>query len=107
MAAGLEVVRREPGRWEIAWRSAEPRLLEVAESWAPGWRAWVNGAPRPVEAAEGALLGVRLDGGAGRLELRYRPPGLAAGAAASAAALLGLAVAAWRHARAVRQGAAV
>ncbi len=99
MVAGLEVVRREPGRWEIAWRSAEPRLLEVAESWAPGWRAWVDGTPRPVEAAAGALLGVRLGGGAGRLELRYRPPGLVAGAAVSAAALLGLAGVGWRRAR--------
>jgi len=97
-AAGLEVLRRDPGRWEIAWRSAEPRLLEVAESWAPGWRAWVDGAPRPVEAA-GALLGVRLGGGAGRLELRYRPPGLVAGAAVSVAALLGLVGAGWRRPR--------
>jgi hypothetical protein len=86
--AGLTVMRREPGRWEIGWHSAEPRLLVVAESWAPGWRALVDGQPRPVEAAAGALLGVRLGPGAGRAELRYRPPGLLAGAWISAAALL-------------------
>jgi len=88
---GLAVLRREPGRWEIGWRSAEPRLLVVAESWAPGWRALADGQPRPVEAAAGALLGVRLGPGAGRAELRYRPPGLLAGAWTSAAALLVLA----------------
>jgi hypothetical protein len=88
LPAGLTVMRREPGRWEIGWHSAEPRLLVVAESWAPGWRALVDGQPRPVEAAAGALLGVRLGPGAGRAELRYRPPGLLAGAWISAAALL-------------------
>jgi hypothetical protein len=90
LPASLTVVRREPGRWQIDWRSAEPRLLVVAESWAPGWRALVDGRPRPVEAAAGALLGVRLGPGAGRAELRYRPPGLLAGAWTSAAALLAL-----------------
>jgi len=89
---GLTVLRREPGRWEIGWHSAEPRLLVVAESWAPGWRALVDGQPRPVEAAAGALLGVRLGPGSGRAELRYRPPGLLAGAWISAAALLVLVV---------------
>ena len=88
LPAGLTVMRREPGRWEIGWHSAEPRLLVVAESWVPGWRALVDGQPRPVEAAAGALLGVRLGPGAGRAELRYRPPGLLAGAWISAAALL-------------------
>ena len=89
--ADLAVVRREPGRWEIGWRAGEPRLLLVAETWAPGWRALVDGQPRPVEAAAGALLGVRLGPGAGRAELRYHPPGLLAGALISAAALLVLA----------------
>lgn len=90
-AAGLQVVRREPGRWEIAWRSGEPRLLEVAEAWEQGWQAWAGGGCQlPVEAVGGALLGVRLGPGGGRVELRYRPRGLPAGAAVSLAALLGL-----------------
>ena len=89
-AAALAVLRREPGRWSIAWSAAQPRLLVVAESCAPGWLAWVDGRPQPVEAAAGALLGVRLGPGAGRVDLRYRPPGLFAGSAVSAAALLAL-----------------
>jgi hypothetical protein len=103
--ADLAVLRREPGLWRIAWSSAEPRLLVVAECWAPGWRALVDDEPRPVEAAAGMLLGVRLGPGAGRVELRYRPPGLLAGAAVSAAALLALVVApaAGRRAHSRRQ----
>ncbi len=88
--AAPSVLRREPGRWRIAWSSARPRLLVVAETWAPGWQAWVDGQPRRVEAAAGVLLGVRLGPGAGRVDLRYRPPGLVAGSAVSAAGLLTL-----------------
>jgi hypothetical protein len=94
-AANLGVVRRQPGLWEISWRTAEPRLLEVAETWEEGWQASAasedgGGSRLPVEAVDGALLGVRLGPGAGRVELRYRPRGLPAGAAVSLAALLGL-----------------
>jgi hypothetical protein len=88
---GLAVERREPGLWAIAWRSARERLLVVAETWERGWQARAGGRPLPVEPAVGVLLGVRLGPGAGRMELRYRPPGLAAGGAVSAAALLALA----------------
>jgi hypothetical protein len=88
---GLTVVRREPGLWEIGWRSATGRLLVVAETWERGWQARAGGERLPVEAAAGALLGVRLGPGAGRVELRYRTPGLAAGAVVSGAALLALA----------------
>jgi hypothetical protein len=89
---GLSVVRREPGLWDIAWRSTGGRLLVVAETWERGWQARAGGRRLPVEAAAGVLLGVRLGPGAGRVELRYRPPGLAAGAVVSCAALLALAV---------------
>jgi hypothetical protein len=96
-AAGeARVAERAPGRWEIDWRSAAPALLEVAETWDSGWSAQElssgasGGGPLRVEPAEGALLGVRLGPGAGRVELRYRPPGLAAGAALSALGLLTL-----------------
>jgi Bacterial membrane protein YfhO len=90
-AAGLAVLAQEPGRWRIAWRTGAPRLLVVAESWERGWSAHAGGRALPVEAVAGALLGVRLGPGAGRVELRYRPPGLLAGAALSLAALVVLA----------------
>jgi Bacterial membrane protein YfhO len=167
------VVERVPGRWEIAWRTATPARLVVAETWDRGWSAREvgepvsksaplqphppgpplpspslppgeggkasqmlqqrtgGGAPLPVAGgamgegtrvrspggdfrdtlvqgnalgsggrgpvlpADGAFLGVDLGPGAGRIELRYRPPGLVAGAALSGLAfaiLLGAAV---------------
>ena len=89
-AGDARAVERVPGRWEIAWSAPVPATLEVAETWDPGWSAQdlsAAGRPLTVVPAEGALLGVRLGPGAGRLELRYRPPGLVAGAALSGLAL--------------------
>ncbi|HVT57544.1 MAG TPA: YfhO family protein [Thermoanaerobaculia bacterium] len=88
-AAALAVARREPGRWQIDWQATGPGLLVIAESWERGWRARGDGRELPVEAAGGALLGVRLGPGGGRLDLRYRPPGLAAGALLSLLGMLG------------------
>ncbi|HEX6199940.1 MAG TPA: YfhO family protein, partial [Thermoanaerobaculia bacterium] len=95
----LEVLARAPGRWLIAWEtprgatlSEEPprgaTLLVVAETWDPGWRATVDGEPVPVEPVDGVLLGVRVEPGAGRLALTYRPEGLGWGLGLT---LLGLA----------------
>jgi len=85
------VIRRSPGAWEISYRIATPATLEVAEVWDRGWRAWVDGVPRPVETAEGPLLGVRLAPGAGILRLAYFPAGMGWGALVS---LLGISAAA-------------
>ena len=84
----VSVARREPGRWEIDWRSAAPGALVVAETWDPGWRGAVAGRPVAVRPIEGPLMGVELPAGEGRLVLAYRPPGLLAGTAATVFGLL-------------------
>jgi hypothetical protein len=88
----LAVLRREPGRWDIAWRTAAPRTLVVAETWERGW-ASSGGDRQPFRdvAPTDGLLGVQVGPGAGTATLRYRPSGLAAGAAISLAVLAGLA----------------
>jgi len=84
-----EVRQREPGHWEIgAAASAPARRLVVAECWDRGWRARVDGREVPVEREGELLLGVDVPAGAGRVELRYRPHGIGAGLALSAAGLL-------------------
>lgn len=90
------VVRREPGRWEVAWRSQRPDRLVIAETAVPGWRAEDGrGRALPVETVDGILLAISLAPGAGRVVVSYRPPGIALGALASllgCLALAGLAV---------------
>lgn len=84
-SGNARVLRREPGLWEIAWEAPEESTLVVAETWDRGWSA-----TEPVQPVDGALIGVRLGPGEGRLALRYRPPGWTAGAAVSGLTLAGL-----------------
>jgi hypothetical protein len=86
-AGGLAVRRREPGAWDVDWRSpSSPRRVVVAETWDGGWRAALDGEPAPVELAEEVHLAVDVVVGAGTLRLRYRPRGLLAGALFTAVA---------------------
>lgn len=86
--AALEVMERSPGHWLITWEVPRSATLLVAETWDPGWRARVDGAPARVEAVDGVLLGVRVGPGAGAIALAYRPEGIGWGTALT---LLGLA----------------
>ncbi|MFL6236347.1 MAG: YfhO family protein [Thermoanaerobaculia bacterium] len=73
------VTRRAPGAWRVAFRSPAPGRLVVAETWDPGWRAWVDGRPAKVERLQGILMGIPVAPGAGSVELRYHPDGFVPG----------------------------
>ncbi len=75
----IEILTREPGRWEIGWRTPRRATLVVSEVWDRGWSARSGGQAVPVIPVDGALLGVELGPGMGTVELRYRPPGLILG----------------------------
>ena len=55
-----QATRLGPGDWRIETDGPQTALLVVAETWFPGWKATIDGRPRP---------GVR-----GRRRLRWRPP---------------------------------
>lgn len=80
--------------------------LIISIPWEEGWTVKVDGRPVPTRRAVGELMAVDLAAGSHTLELRYCPPGLAAGAALTAASALlaGLwAFCARRCARAARE----
>lgn len=90
----------------IAWRRDDPDRLEwtidapgrafvvVADTWASGWTATVDGRSVPVHRVDHALRGVRLDAGRHEVTMRYVTPGAAMGAWLSLAAWAGMALAA-------------
>jgi hypothetical protein len=78
--------RTDRGRVEIDM--ACTGMVVASENMFPGWRATVDGAPAGLHAAYTVLRGVVVPAGRHRVEMRYRPAWLYAGAVFS---LLGVA----------------
>jgi len=66
-------------------------ILVLADLWYPGWRATVDGQPRPILRADGWLRAVTLSPGSHRVEFSYRPVSFYAGSVISGAALIAIA----------------
>ena len=63
----------------------QPGWLTVTGAFAPGWRARIDGVPASVARANGVFRAMRVPAGRHPVDLRYRPPALAAGAGLSLA----------------------
>lgn len=86
----VEVTAVRPGRLELTTSSANSRFLVISEVWLPGWRALVDGRPADLSRVDIALQGLRLPPGRHRVELSYRPTGLALGLILTALSALGV-----------------
>jgi len=81
--------------WEVSV-AAGGGVLQWLATPDRGWRWRVDGRPVSVLQGRGILHGVALALGSHRVEVRYLPPGLAAGTMISLLALIGVVVA-WRR----------
>jgi len=68
-----------------------PCLLVLAENWAEGWSARVDGSPVPVYRVNFLQQAVRLEPGRHRVEFRYVAPGARAGFLLASLGLAGIA----------------
>ncbi|HZU29390.1 MAG TPA: YfhO family protein [Bryobacteraceae bacterium] len=74
-------------------------MLILADTWYPGWHAYVDGRPTQIYEPYNALRGVVLEAGAHRVQFRYRPASAIAGGILSLIGVLGACVLAWRDRR--------
>lgn len=63
--------------------------LIVRDSWYPGWLAFIDGSPVPIEVAEDIFRGLRLSPGRQQIDMVYRPARLYGGISLS---IVGLAI---------------
>jgi hypothetical protein len=96
------LTRDDPTAVEVEAVLAAPGLLVLADSYARGWRARVDGEPAPILPTNHLFRGVPVPAGRHRVRFEYRPWGLRVGAAMSlvgVAALVALALRARGEAR--------
>lgn len=87
----VRITADEPERLALEVEASADTALVVGDQLAPGWTATLDGAPAPLYFANVAARGMAMPAGRHEVEMRYRTPRLAAGAALS---LAGLALAA-------------
>lgn len=88
------ITSREPDSLSLQTATDAPGLLVLSEVKYPAWKAYVDGGPAPLRAADGLLRAVPIPAGEHTVELRYESGTLRWGIAISlttAAALLTLA----------------
>ena len=95
--ASVRLLARAPGRLSLDATLPGDGVLVVFNTFEAGWRATVDGARRPVLAADAAFQGVRLEAGRHTVNLEYRPRGLIAGIVAAALGIVALGVIATRR----------
>ncbi len=82
-AAAIEPCRvdvRRPEHVVLHCTAAAPGYAVLLDAWAPGWSATVDGAPARIERADHIVRAVAVDAGSHVVDMRYRTPGLRAGA---------------------------
>lgn len=97
-----KILRDEETLVEVEAELAAPGLVVLADSYARGWRASVDGEPAPIHPTNHLFRGVVAPPGRHRIRFEYHAPGLLAGAAASAVGVALLAGAGRRRARPAR-----
>lgn len=60
---------------ELTATLTQPGLLVIADTWAPGWRAFVNGISAPVERVNLSQRGILLEAGSQSITVNYQPQG--------------------------------
>ena len=71
----------------LAVRARARGLLLLADAYAPGWQAHVDGQAAPIARADAILRAVPVGRGAHVVQFTYQPPAYSAGMAISIAAL--------------------
>jgi len=84
----FRITRRVPGSVDITADMKCAGLLVLADTYFPGWKAWVDGKPAHIYNAYGAIRAVAVPEGTHTVTFRYRPTSIFAGATMSASGFL-------------------
>lgn len=88
----VEITRYEPERVTMTVRAEQPGYLVLADSWYPGWNAYVDGQAQPIYRADFIFRAVKIEPGEHTVLFEFRPQIVYIGAGISIASLCVLAL---------------
>lgn len=83
-----EITRYEPERVDLAVRAEEPGYVVLADSWYPGWNAYVDGQAQTIYRADFLFRTVKVEPGEHAVVFEFRPMSVYVGAGISIASFL-------------------
>lgn len=86
----VEISRYEPERVTLTVHAEQPGYLVMADSWYPGWNAYVDRQPEPIYRADFLFRAVRIEPGDHDVLFEFRPMIVYVGAVISLISLGGL-----------------
>ncbi|HEU4402106.1 MAG TPA: hypothetical protein VFT43_08370 [Candidatus Polarisedimenticolia bacterium] len=84
-AGRATITQEQPERLQVEIEAERSGYLVLADAWAPGWRARIDGTPAPILKADGLYRAVVVAPGRHAVVMDYAPASLRAGLAASLA----------------------
>lgn len=91
------VAEAEPDALAIDVQLVQPGLVVLADTFYPGWRAWVDDVPTPIYPANLLFRAVHVPAGRHRIRMRYASRAARYGVLLGGAAVLVCAVLLWRR----------
>ncbi len=98
----VEFLRDDPEHLVLRVRAPERGFLHLADQYAPGWTATVNGAPAPIVRGDYLFRLVEVPKGNSIVEFVYRPMSLLAGMVISTVTVMAVGALLWRWRRRAR-----
>jgi hypothetical protein len=86
-AESARITSHSSTRVRMEATAARAGHVVLGESWAPGWRAWIDGRPAPILRANAVHRAVQVGPGRHHVEFRYEPADFRLGLYLTAAAL--------------------
>jgi hypothetical protein len=91
-ADSVQLKEDHGSRVSLSVRLSCPAMVIVSDTYYPGWRAFVDGAPAQIYSVNGAMRGILAPAGAHSVTMRYRPMTVYGGAALTFVGILGVAL---------------
>lgn len=88
--ADITITEQQPNKIMIATSSTSPGYVVIANTWYPGWSAWVDNQPSTIWKANYLFQAVQIPAGDHHVVVTYRPGIFITGCVISILALIGI-----------------